>query len=465
MMKKLKFLILALIGCIGISSCTNELSYPKQDKVQLVKNPDFIAWSGQEVFGNTFTYSTVKPDGGTTWNDYNQATNAPSLISEEERDLVEEWFRTHKNPTSISIDWGHYYAQQLWYKDITYTAKDGNTQYNPLNDLTNVSYWSENYQRDNIMISPANFNQLYEIGWESNTDNFTKYFGYTTKGLGDQYQLNINDNIVSLAVLVKINDSYYVGFDFMCWGNNQNEKVEPDGFYDDRIIKLTNYNPNYSDDIPSINYPENLTTGIDKHNDEVEVNLELVDSHTQHGIADLTSKLSIHVRCATNVTIEIPISAKYTIDSDDLYIFNKHYIDESYGTSKIEYNIAGQTVVLKVTAMPEKLIITTEGINEQVIEYCQEHYKDGINFEVWTYYQGGDRDDLLSLLNGSTISFSPKNPKYYINAFGYDWNELDKLDDINPDDCYVRPSENYGEPNRTEHLNGTPYNDIYTLLN
>lgn len=465
-MKKLKFLILALIGCIGISSCTNELSYPKQDKVQLVKNPDFIAWSGQEIFGNTFTYSTVKPDGGNQDAPYNNSDNVqckPNNVTDEERDYVVKYFHEHQGKSdAVEKDFKNFYVQQVSYDDGPFIDGNG-SEYTGKDCVVEIEVRANGNKLDNIFGGNDDFNKCRYIYDSSSLD-----FWYNNSKCS--YWSN-NFKMVYIPGY-----GYYVGFDVEGYpddeqvaNKNMHIKNNPDGWYYDRIIKIVPANENayplYPGDegFPGIE-STNTSSIVDKHNNEVEVNLELVDSHTQHGIVDLASKLSIHVRHATNVTINIPIPANYIIESDDLYIFDKHYVNGVYGTESIQYEIAGQTVTLNVDITDEGLQITTEGINEQVIEYCQEHYKDGINFEVWTYYQGDGRESILESLNESTITFT-NNPRYYINAFGYDWNELDKLDGVNPDDCYVRPSENYGEPNRTEHLNGTPYNDIYTLLN
>lgn len=246
---------------------------------------------------------------------------------------------------------------------------------------------------------------------------------------------------------------------------------------------------------------------IYRHDNEVEVNFEAVDSHENLGIEDLATKLSIHVRHATDVDIMIPVPGKYVIDSDDLYIFNEHYGVENryhgtYGGTYIEDNL--QELVYKfgdeehqyeVKLYVEVVIdsklddpfdegyirVWTEGIEQEgLIDWCFEHNGDGINFEIWTYYSAktantvDHRRELKSYFDQSTIEFVDSDPDYYINAFGWDydngtWGQT-HFDFINPDDCFVTPleSEPY-EPKEDyqvgekwdEHLNGTPYNYIW----
>ncbi|MCH5234225.1 MAG: hypothetical protein J1E16_02955 [Muribaculaceae bacterium] len=263
------------------------------------------------------------------------------------------------------------------------------------------------------------------------------------------------------------------------------------------------------------------------HKNEVEVNFELVDSHVDknnNSIKDLASKLSIHVRHATDVEILIPVPTRYVIQSDDLYIFNEHY-GKFEGDNKAGYHgvyggtIEGAEQVLRypinnttvelhvqyVTANEAKdepepfnvgyIKVWTRGITQEVIDWCVEHNGDGINFEVWTYFGVSEnetnnitRENLKFYLNQSTIEFKrnltgQSDPDYYINAFGYDyvdgqWGQQ-HYDYINPDDCHVTPDDpdttylpryNYKVREEmientvdewSEHLNGTPYNYIW----
>ena len=253
------------------------------------------------------------------------------------------------------------------------------------------------------------------------------------------------------------------------------------------------------------------------HNHEVEVNYAILDDHGyESGIEDLVTKLSIHVRYATNVDVKIPIPTRYIIESDDLYIFNEHYskpngeYEGAYGGESYSENpLANQNatlsypitnadgsevgnVILHVDfergdenlgdAFAEGYIhVWTEGITEEVINACWAYNKDGINFEIFNYFQTekvvwneGDefasvesasdlnRTALIEAMNQSVISFEFQ-PDYYINAFGYAYENGEKTEEIHPDHATVVPAEGegYREAYRTNHLNSTPYNDIY----
>lgn len=246
------------------------------------------------------------------------------------------------------------------------------------------------------------------------------------------------------------------------------------------------------------------------HNREVEVNYAILDDHKYpSGISDLVTKLSIHVRFATDIDIKIPIPNKYLVESDDLYIFQEHYMGEYGGntntlenqSTELEYPIynSDKTIagIVKLhvdfvtpasddfTESGEGYIhVWTEGIDDNVIAACWDKNKDGVNFEIFNYFQTEkavwneddefativpasdlNREALLKAMNKSQIKFLDEAPDYFINAFGYDYENGIATNKIHPAHAVVTPapSEGYKEPYRTTHLNSTPYNDIYVL--
>ena len=209
---------------------------------------------------------------------------------------------------------------------------------------------------------------------------------------------------------------------------------------------------------------------------EVEVNLAVNDQHIQYGINDLVAKLSIHVRMPGDVEIRIPIPKKYC-ESDDLYIFNDHSTNVSYGgqkgeiTEMITFNvIEGHPVTLTVRHEDDEIIVTTAGIDDEVFKYCVNNFGDGINFELYLYLNDGilleDGTSLTKdkfktqILDNSTIKFLDLAPDYYINAFnktlaGSKFGMDCEVDIINTQ------KGQYEDPVEAYHLNGSPYNQIY----
>lgn len=174
----------------------------------------------------------------------------------------------------------------------------------------------------------------------------------------------------------------------------------------------------------------------------VEVNFSINDR--QYEAND--TKLSIHVRDTTDVTVFIPTSADYYCPVDDMLIVQKHDIAQAYNTTQtVDMNIHGNTVSLTTTYAADGITITTHGINADVLKYLRKEYGDGLTFEINSYFaterldaDGNTvkvtRDELQALLNKTTISFT-NTPKFYLNAYGV------INDNIVPNDCSVTPAD------------------------
>lgn len=200
---------------------------------------------------------------------------------------------------------------------------------------------------------------------------------------------------------------------------------------------------------------------------EVEANLHGVEKNGEY----LESHLSLHVRKATDVEVFIPVPRQYTCDADDMEIVLKHDVDYQYGNELKDevytttYDINGNTVTLNVRFEDEGIRIWTDGINQDVIDYCWENYQDGITFEIWNYFNDPEvignlpngaisLEELQYLLNKATIEFLDEEPDYYINA---------KKDQEN--DCTVsiieKQSNDFFGAKTGPHNNGSELNEIY----
>lgn len=244
------------------------------------------------------------------------------------------------------------------------------------------------------------------------------------------------------------------------------------------------------------------------HNDEVEVNYSINDIHTDKGVqkfenADLWTKLSIHVRKGTNVKIDVPLPGAYHCASDDFAIFENHLnwaygeipgaIDETEGFyyRRMEYSITEANVnvalYLKITEIG--MSIWTEGITQNLIDYLYETNDDGLNFEIWNYFDSKvvraengawestetgeisdeDLDMFQAFLDNSTIIFlnGDRMPSYFINSYGSD---PDDKSSIRVRDCRVSPAPQIYQnlfqqyPNYCYHLNGTPWNVVWSFI-
>lgn len=238
-----------------------------------------------------------------------------------------------------------------------------------------------------------------------------------------------------------------------------------------------------------------------KHMNEVEVNLSINDTHEQYTIEDLITKLSIHVRYGHDVEVKIPVPTMHLVEADDLNIVEAHYaLAESNG--KATYQVGDYNVSLSVNFEKAAeqidgvdvtyIVVRTEGITQEVIDYCYNKWGDGLNFEIWNYFCWNETDgngniiesvqpneeqikELQGWLNQATIRFDVCNPQrddcgsacpdYYINAFN---NLLNGS--VNDADCtvsIVEGQKNYFDEEYHEgaHLNGSPYNKTFANKN
>lgn len=207
---------------------------------------------------------------------------------------------------------------------------------------------------------------------------------------------------------------------------------------------------------------------------EVEINLSIQDVHklqdgkSKYDVEDLVSHLSIHARAAVGtITVTLPVPAKYYCDQDDLYIYGSRK-DGILENGSIEFpveaapqfddvnnetvvDIEGNPVTVKVKFNPlveanededvegnkGSITVTVTGINEDVIKACKKDYADGINFDIYNYYNRASQyttggaayavwtvEKMSKVLNKSTVKFENVNKDsektildYYINAF------------------------------------------------
>lgn len=346
--------------------------------------------------------------------------------------------------------------------------------------------------------------------------------------------INLNgDFFVPNYRIVKYKGYYYIGFDFeyvshqLQYNQNPNQAyvIERDWIFNDWIIRIYPASETEVDNDTDIDWGNPKDPDDDDNDDddgdddgddeeeeeeedvnEVEINLALNDIHMlgntaiqKYDIADLVSKLSIHVRYPYDVEVIIPVPEKIYCNQDDLYILKDHYYQENgtpnfeYGSDDYDnsfeatgyqgeehfltYKVGNKAVALIITYVPAKddkltnpegasiykangepenygggyISVKTSGINEDVINYCRENFGDGINFEVYNYYNNGTRyttgnypeityEELqYSFLSRSMVNFDWTNPTistkeypmYYINAF----NQLGGQP--NKGDCYV----------------------------
>ena len=183
--------------------------------------------------------------------------NVPSAITEREREVVMKWFRTHENPQSETVDLHNYFIQNVGYTDHTYTAGPDNNGHTVTITNPGTSHmdwifvgpganengaftWNEGDDHiNNFNASSGEIQHMMYSGseWFGFHDSYGT--GYSTPGHGDNGKYcAVNRNFVIRFIDVDGVIGCYVGFNYESGKTSEKWHLDPDGFFDDRVIKL-----------------------------------------------------------------------------------------------------------------------------------------------------------------------------------------------------------------------------------
>lgn len=508
MNKKHIGIALSAMATFGLVSCSNDLTPDMPGNsgdgnngsavVTPVKSPDIVAWSGAQTIGSTLpaSYGANAGDGWvgqTTWSQFKDPVNITDAEKAGVKAALEAKVTGSRISESIVFPWPNYFLQDVVSATETDTPSKS-YEFEAYSKNTNGQFWHNGDHTNYVSVANSgqitHYRQVEMNGSQVRIDKTALMIDMAVGTYDEmkekqfQWYINCHENLHwSEYIVVEYDNNYYICFDFAC-GHKENDvdgnpgrgNTQNDWDYNDWIIKISPAipanNPDYqvpriwdgsettTPEPPVVTDPENPS--VVYASNEVEVNLAINDLH-DYDIADLVSKLSIHIRAPYDVEVLLPVQTKIYCDQDDLYIFDSHDGKVEYGglNHKVEYDIAGTTVTLSVEFLTEgdgAIKVTTQGINADVINYCQAQNGDGINFEVYNYYNRGGQDpnagyevwsvgDLKEALDQSSISFfrseSSLNPvpDYYINAFTGDIVSQDNEQYYR--DCYVTPTDSY----------------------
>lgn len=500
------FGIAAGIAAIGsLASCSNDVNEPDapmapQSKSVLVHAPTVTAWSGDENFGGT--RSTRAGEELTA-----------TAVSSDEVALAKAFFNASDNWTPASggslVDisslkgWNNYFVQEVASgnrlpNDVAQFVGTNNEE------VYNIAVW--NMDPDDVvrlLNTDAYFNNDAKVEVDPATsplvtDHPLKDISFEAKGyafIGDYYEgvrsaghSGQYDFSPNYRIMMPTGEEDVVYVALYAGASNYNN-----GYWN-RIIKISKVD---LPDAPEIEEPEGDVIVSDEilHNNEVEVNLSVMDTHRYYEDEDLVTKLSIHVRKACDVKVRIPVPYETLVEADDLdIVLNRP--DLVYGEGHhASFDIDGHTVELEVNFVEANdcagngygyyIEVSTKCINKEVLDYCMAQNKDGVNFEILNYYQWNvlnvdgtsqrrtpTAEEIEALrndwLNKSTIEFGYDNgrwnafttvsdyPYYFINAFGEKAGERDCLVKV-----ISNQSEGYDNYYVGPHLNGSDKNLIY----
>lgn len=447
MNKLLKLAMCVLMGC-SLLSCTSEEPVQYTSNI-LVKAPKMIAYSGDIYFGNGTRSAQPNANEWGTDGKYKDYPRPADITEEEIAKVLEVFNQKGKESYEPLVDWSNFFVQQVWKGTAEYIAGNGGTVVGG-NQMNWLCCGSEEMGDDHV----NNFNNS-DGSVMLMFDSSTKRWGYKSS--------TDNGHIFYYFRMEYIDGAYYVGFDFSAEGQNPNEQVQRDYIYNDWIIKIVPgkdaiVTPPGTPNDPEVDDPV-IGDVEHNHHNEVEVNLHADDSSI------LESHLSIHVRYPGDVEVFIPVPKQYYCEADDMDIVMRHELDYMMhgGPYETEYKLKDSelTVTLNVEFEEDGIRIWTDGVTQEVIDWCAEKcHGDGITFEVWNYFNDVlDIEGLKEYLNQATIRFiDDDGPDSYINAFT-----------DSPNDCTVEivkdQSGNYKDPQQGTHLNGSDKNQIYDKYN
>jgi len=519
----------------SLAGCTDDTTVNSQQPtlgntpiaIRPAKKPEFKVYSGGQTISAANTRA-VDVNGNLWYQNWERPVN----ITDAERDkVVEEFSKVREDAVNtVSVTWKNFWVQQVYkgtatgidgYGNNTGTLSDKMNHLQVFNNLKTevISWWP---YEEAVSVYEGEYEHINNFNSGDNTTAYTddetheQFVGTTlmknmgTDGRAEQfgYHNSIDSKYHYEYITLKIDGSYYIGFDFFANGTqeypaNKNMDVERDWIFNDWIIKVSPaqvkggdpIDPNLDGDDPTddptddpadnpavdpTDDPTDDPTGDPTDdptddpaddpvsnpvedaviNGEVEVNLSV---NTEKDYGDyIATKLSIHVREITDVEVFIPVPAEYYCVADDMNIVASHRLEmERYATSQesVTYNINGYDVTLSVLFELNGVRVKSEGMNSEVLQYLRDTYADGLTFEVWNYYKASvdgttfTRDQLKPMLDQSTVSFT-NDPMRYVNAFA-------KLNGAkNAWDCIVTPPTVYAVVVEDDGEND--YNVVYT---
>ena len=213
MKKKLNFGILAIMGVVVFSACGSDSDLFDPEKAAAKKEAQYASAFVQKYgeiavdqdwgFGATPTTRVVIKD-----DEYplNGDIISPSEITSDEKEMVSKWFAEHQNPESIDINWTDFTIQHV--NSTGYGSK------------MNLLYAGEDHVKD--------FNSGSGGRWRLVKEGKSTF----------SYHNSEDSKMHSKYTIRYINGSYYVGFDYEANGQNPNQQVAADGYYNDWILKI-----------------------------------------------------------------------------------------------------------------------------------------------------------------------------------------------------------------------------------
>lgn len=169
----------------------------------------------------------------------------PADVTAREEQVVSDWFKNNQHPTCDPIYLSEFFVQQVHFGTKSYNGTDNNGYAKSVVGGSHMDYLYAWDPSKNALDHINNFNTSAPSREGSGLNNMqlmqnssTETFGFHESFNSDnQRYYSVKDyNWVIKAIPVDGVWGYYVGFDYESHGNQG--EYNPDGFFDDRIVKI-----------------------------------------------------------------------------------------------------------------------------------------------------------------------------------------------------------------------------------
>lgn len=350
MKSKIKFWVLTT-AIVALSSCNSEEDLYDPTKAAELKKAQYeeafvkkfgkIASNQDWGFGESVGVRGANPNSN-QWSDF---VVVPGNITSAEKEKVTEWFRTHQNPESIAIDWSDFFIQHVSSSHsnmdkIVAVLKDGK------DDHVN------NFNASDGQIMLMQKSGTFKFGYNNSKDG-KMHYEYTI-----QY----------------IDGAYYVGFDFLADGTNENQKEAADGYYADWIVKVTPANYKNAKRIMAEDLGEigdfdfnDVVFDAAMVNSEVVITLQAAGGTLPLYVGSQSDENEVHNRFNVSTTTMVNTEKGKHQEYPPVIFRLKGYFDISYIPIIIDNNGVITTLSAELGKAPGKLCIpntTTDWSNE-----------------------------------------------------------------------------------------------------
>ena len=411
--------VAALAFAATFTSCSNHdgTEYNPQAQVKDTYKAAFIKAFGQPASNQDWGFGTVRK-AGTRSVDVNSNEWAakgyvvPAAITPREKEVVMDWFAKNKNPQSETVDIHNYFVQNVGHGGQNYTCKDGNGAtheavgsnqmdwifcgpgyyLNEWEGMTEPAPLTENNGDEHINNFNANSGNIQHILWTGST-----YFGFhdsfQDNGSGSKYS-TVNRNFVLRFIDVDGVVGCYVGFDYESHGGQGD--INPDGYFNDRVIKLIPGNGTWPSGYETRIMAEDLSAASDGDFDFNDVVFDV----------KFNSATTATVRIvAAGGTLPLYVSAK---DAD-------HEVHKMFADANPDANIVLPTTSIKGTMINTNASGGIDNLNPVIFDVSGiDRSQNGRDIKIWVTKEvnGEDVDFELTAVEGEPAAKFAVKPTF-----------------------------------------------------